>query len=253
MAARLYLRSKNSKPRGPFMNPPGEEHTDRSVAPSGLFGRYFRVFFAPDLLFQQLRIRPDWAGAWLLGACLVMAGTLLLSPDLLIATMREGMRAQGQTVPPALLEQVGRFRYLGAAAAFIAWGIWLAIFGGVVTVIFAFLLGHEGTYRQYLAVVAHAHLISATSVLLLVPLRIVAEDAQLLLSVGSFAVFLESGYWLRFLSFIDLFGLWAWTLVGLGVARVGRKESWAGGAVTVLMIPVTIAAILAIFTGRTGG
>ena len=234
-------------------NPVGEEHTDHAAAPPGLLGRYVRVFFAPDLLFQQLRIRPEWTGAWLLGACLVMVGTLFLPPDLLVATMRERILAQGQTVPPALLEQVSRFRYVGAAGAFISWGILLAIFAGLVTLIFAFLLGHEGTYRQYLAVVAHAHLISATSVLLLVPLRIVAEDAQLLLSVGSFAIFLESGYLLRFLSFIDLFGLWVWTLVGLGVARVGRKESWAGGVVTVLMIPVTIAAVLAIFTGRTGG
>jgi hypothetical protein len=207
------------------------------------------VFFAPDVLFRELRTRPDWAGACLLGACLVMTGTLLLPNDLLISTMRERMMAQGQTVPPALLEQVERFRYLGAAGAFLAWGLFLAFFTGVVTLLFAFLLGHEGTYRQYLAVLAHAHLVSATSVVLLVPLRIVAEDAQLLLSVGSFAVVLESGYLLRFLSFIDLFGLWVWTLVGLGVARIGRKESWAAGAMTVLMIPVTIAAVLAIFSG----
>jgi hypothetical protein len=182
------------------------------------------------------------------GSSVAISACFLLPSDLLIATMRERVMEQGQTVPPAVLEQVGRFRYLGAAGSFIAWGIFLAFFAGVVTLFFAFLLGHEGTYRQYLAVVAHAHLVSATSVVLLVPLRIVGEDAQVLLSVGSFAVFLESGYLLRFLSFIDLFGLWVWTLVGLGVARIGRKESWAAGAVTVLMIPITIAAVLAIFT-----
>ena len=31
---------------------------------------------------------------------------------------------------------------------------------GLVTLFLAFLIGHEGTYRQYLAVVAHAHLIA---------------------------------------------------------------------------------------------
>jgi hypothetical protein len=75
----------------------------------------------------------------------------------------------------------------GAVAAFVFWAIMLAVFAGVVTVFLAFLLGHEGTYRQYLAVVAHAHLISATSGILLLPLRIAAEDAQLLLSLGAFA------------------------------------------------------------------
>jgi hypothetical protein len=75
------------------------------------------------------------------------------------------------------------------------------------------------------------------------------EDAQLLLSLGRFALFLEPNYILRFLSSLDLFGLWAWVLVGLGAARVGRKKSWAFGCVAVLMIPATRAAVLAIFRG----
>ena len=137
----------------------------------------------------------------------------------------------------------------GAVAAFVFWAIMLAVFAGVVTVFLTFLLGHEGTYRQYLAVVAHAHLISATSGILLLPLRIAAEDAQLLLSLGAFARFLEAGYVLRFLSFLDLFGLWAWLLVGLGAARIGPKESWVGGTVIVMLIPLTMAAVIAIFTG----
>ena len=106
--------------------------------------------------------------------------------------------------------------------------------------------------RQYVRIVergSRAHLISATSTLLLLPLRIIGEDAQLLLSLGSFAVFLDDGYVLRLLSVLDLFGLWAWVLVGLGAARIGRKESWWFGAVAVLMIPVTMAALVAIFTG----
>jgi hypothetical protein len=37
--------------------------------------------------------------------------------------------------------------------------------------------------------------------------------------------------------------------VGLGVARIARKESWALGVVIVMVIPVTIAAVLAVFTG----
>jgi hypothetical protein len=231
------------------MNAAGEEHTDQEAHPPGLFNRYFRVFFSPDLLFQGLRGRPDWVGALLLGGCLVAAGTLLIPPELTLATLRERMLEQGQPVPPGF-EDVGRWlRYGIAGAAFVSWSIVLSIFAGLVTVFFAFLLGHEGTYRQYLAVVAHAHLIAATSGILLSPLRIVMEDAQLLLSLGTFAAFLEPGYMLRFLSFLDLFGLWSWVLVGLGAARIGRKKSWTFGCVSVLMIPVTTAAVIAIFTG----
>ncbi len=231
------------------MNAGGEGHTDQEADLPGLFGRYIRVFTSPDTLFQGLRTRPEWAGAMLLGGCLVLAATALIPPELTIATLRERMLEQGQAFPPGFADRMEAIRLGGAVAAFVAWSIMLAVFAGVVTVFFAFLLGHEGTYRQYLAVVAHAHLISATSGVLLAPLRIATEDAQLLLSVGAFATFLEAGYLLRFLSFLDLFGLWAWLLVGLGAARIGRRESWAGAAVIVLVIPLTMAAVIAIFTG----
>ena len=231
------------------MNTAKEQHTDQVATLPGLFGRYICVFTAPDILFQGLRGRPDWAGAMFLGAGLVAAGTLLIPPDLTLATLREAILARGQPVPPGLEDQGALIRFAGAAAAFVFWPILMAFFAGLVMLFFAVLLGHEGTYRQYLAVVAHAQLIVATSGILLSPLRVAMEDAQLLLSVGAFATFLEPSYLLRFLSFLDLFGIWAWVLVGLGAARIGRKESWAGGTLFVLMIPVTMAAVIAIFTG----
>ena len=93
----------------------------------------------------------------------MLAGTFLIPPELTVATLRERMLGQGQVFPPALAERIAAIRVGGAVAAFVFWAIMLAVFAGVVTVFLAFLLGHEGTYRQYLAVVAHAHLISATS------------------------------------------------------------------------------------------
>ncbi len=231
------------------MDAVGEQHTDQEAILPGLFSRYIRVFFSPDLLFQGLRSRPDWAGALLLGAVLAAVGTALIPPDLALATLRETFQAQGQPVPPQLEDLGGVLRYFGATAAVFFWPLRIAFYAGLVMLFFAILLGHEGTYRHYLAVVAHAHLIQATAGILVLPLRIAMEDAQLLLSLGTFGTFLEPGYMLRFLSLLDLFGLWAWVLVGLGAARIGRKESWAGGAVVVLMIPLTVAAVFAIFTG----
>jgi hypothetical protein len=84
------------------MNTAEEQHTGQSDTLPGLFGRYIRVFTAPDSLFQGLRSRPDWAGAMFLGAGLVAAGTALIPPDLLLATLRETLQAQGQPVPPGL-------------------------------------------------------------------------------------------------------------------------------------------------------
>ncbi len=224
-----------------------EKLTEQETAAPGLLRRYFSVFFSPDQLFQGLRSQPAWGGAMLLGACLAAAGTFLLPPELMLGAIREQLLAQGQPVPPAFSNQPGWIRYAFAVAPLISWGILMTIFSGLVMVFFAFLLGHEGTFKQYLSVVVHAHLISATATIVLLPLRIVAEDAQLLLSLGSFAGFLNDGYVLNFLSYLDLFGLWSWLLVGLGVARIARKQSWWFGAVAVMGIPVTMAAVIAIF------
>ena len=226
-----------------------EEHTDLEVSHPGLFSRYLGVFFSPDKVFQGLRSRPDWAGALILGGCLSAVGFMLIPPDLMLATMREQAMAQGQDFPAILGDTPWWIRLVFGAGAFLSWAVFTVVFAGLVMLFFPILLGHEGTYRQYLAVVAHAHLIVATSTILLVPVRIAGEDFRLLLSLGSFAVFLEPGYLLRLLGFVDLFGLWAWLLVGLGAARIGRKESWTFGAVAMLMIPVTIAALSAIFGG----
>ncbi len=247
----LSLSGKNKLEgsESPYMDAVGEEHTDQEAESPGLFTRYFQVFFSPDLLFQGLRTRPDYVGALLLGGGLTAAGLALIPSDLALATFRETLQAQGQQIPPALEDFGGVFRFAGPAAAFVFWPLGMAFFTGLVMLFFPVLLGHDGTYRQYLAVVAHAQLIVATAGILLAPMRIAAEDAQLLLSVGTFATFLEPGYILRFLSLLDLFGLWAWVLVALGAARIARKRSWLGGLIFVLMIPVTIAAVAAVFPG----
>ena len=231
------------------MNAVGEENTLSEAQVPGLFARYIQVFFSPDALFRELRARPNWVGAALLGAGLLAVGVMMLPPDLLLATIREQALAQGQPVPQSFEDLAGVFRYVGGAAAFVFWPIGLAVYAGVVTVIFAFLLGHEGTYKQYLAVVAHAQLVATTGSVLVAPLRIAMDDAQLLLSLGTFVPFLDDGYLFRFLSLVDLFGIWTWVLVGLGAARIARKKSWAVGCVFVLMIPILTAAVAAIFAG----
>ena len=184
-----------------------------------------------------------------LGAGLILAGAALLPSELYLDVLRQRFLEQGQPVPRGMEDNVSLIRFSGAAAAFIGWFVIMAAFAGLVTFVFAFILGDQGTYRQYLAVVVHAQLIAATSGLVVLPLKIIAGDLQLLLSVGTFAFFLEDGYLFRFLSLLDLFGLWGWAVVGLGVARIGRREAWVSAAVGLLVIPVGIAAVIAIFNG----
>lgn len=224
------------------------EQTEEEPLP-GLASRYLNVFVSPGALFDRLRERPVWAGAALLGAVFALAAGALIPVDITMAALREQMMAQGRSMPPGL-EAGAKFMRIGLGVfGFIFWFVMVAFFAGIVTFVFAFVMGHEGRYRQYLAVVAHTQLIAATGALLIVPLRISTRDPELVLSVGTFLPFLGDGYLLRWMSLLDLFGLWGWVLVGLGAATVGRKGSWVSAAIIMLTIPVGMSALIAIFTG----
>ena len=226
------------------------DETREGQAPfPGLASRFVQVFVSPGALFERLVEKPVWGGAMILGAAMVLVGVALLPPDLYLAEIRQSFLQRGQPFPSEIERSVGLVRIGGAVAAVVSWSVILAVFAGLVTVVFAFILGDEGTYRQYLSVMVHAQLVAAMSGLVVLPLKIMAGDLRLLLSVGTFAFFLEDGYAFRFLSLLDLFSLWAWMLVGLGAARIGRREAWVPGAVGLLVIPVVLAAIIAIFNG----
>ena len=137
----VFLGRTSTWSLNPTMNAGGNEETDQEA---DLPGRYTRVFASPDVLFRGLRTRPEWLGAMLLGGCLVLAGTLLIPPELTLATLRERMQEQGRAFPPGMADRMQTIRFGGAAAAFVAWFVVLNIFAGVVMVFFAFLLGHEG-------------------------------------------------------------------------------------------------------------
>jgi hypothetical protein len=211
--------------------------------------RVLNVFVAPGELMAGLKDRPAWAGALLLGAVVVALSAILLPTEIFMATVREATLERGGSVPDNLESMAGLVRIGGVVAGFVSWWIIAAIMAGLLTLIFAFMLGDRGTYRQYLAVIAHAFLISAVGALAILPLRIAAQDASMLLSVGTFMPFLEDGYPARALRLLDLFGLWSWAIVGIGVAALEPKRT-VGVAIAIAMVfPVAIALIFGIFGG----
>ncbi len=226
-----------------------DETPEAAAAFPGLLNRFVQVFVSPGALFDRLVERPVWGGAMALGAGLVLLGVAFLPPELYLAEVRQSFLERGQPVPPGIDNSVGLIRFGGAAAAVVSWGVLMAAFAGLVTFVFAFIMGDEGTYRQYLAVLVHAQLIAAVSGLVVLPLKVMAGDLRLLLSLGTFAFFLEDGYVFRFLSLLDLFSLWGWMVVGIGAAKIGRREAWVPAALGLLVIPVGLAALIAIFNG----
>ncbi len=197
--------------------------------------RIVAVFVSPGRLFEQLREKPVWGTTMLLLVVLNVVMMFLLPAELFEEQIRSSIEQSGADagdVPIDTMVTIGR--YSGIAMAGVMGAVGSFIIGTVLFFVFATLLGDNGRFRQYLSVVVHALLVSSVGALIQVPLKRSAGDMELVLSLGTFAPFLDEGFLLSFLSAIGLFGIWCAMLMGLGITRIQPTRGW-GGAFSIVM------------------
>jgi hypothetical protein len=211
--------------------------------------RLFQVLVAPGDLFTALRGNPAWAGALLVGAVLVAGSALLIPMDLMMDAARQQLISQGQAVPPNLESTGGIIRVMSVVGPFVSWFIWALFLALVVWLVFGVLLGDEGRFKHYLAVVSHGLFIAALGALATLPLKLFQQDLTLNLSLASFAFFLEDGYLLRVLRLLDLFALWGYAVMAIGVTKIDPRRGLAGPLVVLFGFAVVFAAVFGIFGG----
>ena len=205
-----------------------------------LWSRLLHVFLAPGSLFAALRERPRWVGALLLGAVLVTVSSAVLPTEVWNEMARRQILESGRPVP----EDFGggmAFRVGATVGTAVFWVVWSFVVAALVTFVFGVLLGDDGRYRQYLAVTAHGFLVAAVGALLTVPLKIVQRDPQLTLNLGLF-VPLDEGYLLNLLTMLDLFLLWSFVVVSIGIHEVDPRRGVGSAAVVMLGFAVLMAA-----------
>ncbi len=224
------------------------EETTTSTLPS-LPQRVMQVFFSPGELFTALRDKPVWFGALAAGAALIFLSTVFIPTDMWVEFSRAQMIEQGQQVPAGFESSGPIIRIVSTVVGPMGFFLMAFILTGVIFLFFSFLFGDDGRYVQYLSVYSHATIISALGALLLLPLKLVQGDPSVTLSLGTFAFFMEEGYPLRVLKMIDLFGLWAFAVMALGVTKIDPKRSF-GSALTFFM---TLALAFAFIFGLFGG
>ncbi|TVP76835.1 MAG: hypothetical protein EA352_04905 [Gemmatimonadales bacterium] len=245
-------------------DPPRSEAPAPATAPDpetpalpSLPARIVQVFFSPGDLFQALRHAPGWGlGALVVGALLAAIGVLvpgLFGLEAFEETIRDSMVEAGQDVPADVSTWALVSWTVGVAAAAIFWPVVAVLSAGLYALVFLFLFGYEGSFRQLLNITAHALLVPAVAAVLLIPLRVVTGDFTASLTAAAFFPFLEDGFLLTLLTFTDLFNLWCYALVGLGAALMdGRKSVGQGVTISVataLIITVVVAAVVNAFSG----
>lgn len=209
--------------------------------------RLLDVFFSPSKLGRELARDPRWIGALLVMLGLIALSSALLPAEMFAEVQRRAALQRGVTPPPMSDQTLRMIRIFAVAGAPLAVGIVSFIFAGLYTFLFAFVLGDQGRFRQYLAVTAHAGMIPALFAVALVPLRIRTGDPQFGLNLASFLVFLEPGYLLNVFRMMDLTQLWASAVTAWGVHEIDRKRSFTSAFAILVAFVLAVALVFARF------
>jgi hypothetical protein len=125
----------------------------------------------------------------------------------------------------------------------------LLVQSGILMGVFTALLGGQATFRQYLAVGAHAGLVGAVGQLLTLPLIVQRGSASASISLGVL-VPPGDGFLPAFLGVLNVFLIWQVALLGVGVAAVNRSRSAATPLAVLFGIFLAVAAAVALFQTR---
>jgi hypothetical protein len=222
--------------------------TSAPLAAYPLGRRVVDTFVAPGRLFEHFRAHTPWVGPLLIAIAAGLLIVFVIPHELYVEQARETIRRTPVgTEMPSAETLAGFARAAGAASVVFGAPIAAFVLAGILTLVFSVLGGGDARYVQYLAVATHTMLISALGGLVALPVQLMTGNLEARLSLGLLAPFLEPGsFAAHFFNGLDIFGVWAIVVTGLGVHVVNRRPSW--GVATAILLGLYLA-VLAIMAG----
>lgn len=217
-----------------------------------LFTRLIHTFVSPGKMAETVAEHPRWIGAMLVGAVLLSLSIALMPLELLEEVQRRAIIARGGTMQEIPDNARTFIRIVSIAAPAVAFAVFAFIGAALTTFIFAFVLGDEGSYKQYLAVGVHAAIIPTLAGVVLAPMRIAAEDPQLTINLSTFFIFLPEGYASNVLQAMDVTQIWSSLVAAMGIHAIDERRSFGSAAAIQLGILFVIALIAGWFLTRAG-
>jgi hypothetical protein len=214
--------------------------------------RLLQAIVSPGKMNAAVAENPKWIGAMLVCAAL-LALSIALLPYELFEEMQRRMTIQSgrpvQEVPENVQTIIRVISIAGAAIGFIV----ISFFGAAITTfLFAFVLGDEGKYKQYLAIGVHAAVIPTLVAVLLIPMRIAAGDPQLTINLSTFLVFLPDGMIYNTFRAMDISQIWSTLVMAQGIHAIDHRRSYGSAVAIQLAILLVIALIAGWFLTRQG-
>jgi len=215
--------------------------------------RLINVFVSPGKLMDQLADRPSWVAVLLLTTFISAVTAALVPAELIYETIREQMIQQGVDVGDFGEAQMTALRY-GRIPGAVIFSLLLQFgIAGLYSVIFIFILGDDGRYKQYLAAVSHGWFIPVVIGVLLLPLIIQTQNLELRLTVDVFiGSFFEPGFVRNVAKLLDFTVIWSILVIAQGAHAIDRRRSFASAATIMLTIFFLYAIAIGFVQVRSG-
>lgn len=237
--------------------------TGANPAPKSLIARFIGVITAPTDTFRSVVAVPRWFGML---ALVTLGIALFTTAPMLTEAGREAAlnqqvtqseRWSGQPVSDQQYEAMRRMSgitpYITAAGVLVMVPLMTLITGGILYAIFNAAMGGNATFKQVIAVVAHASVISMLSAAFTAPVNLARGTMG---SATTFGVLLpmvdENSFLGRLLGMLDLFMIWYVIVLAIGLAVLYRRRTQPI-AITLFGIYAGIVVVIAMVMSRMGG
>ena len=233
--------------------------TSAPAAPAkgkSLPARVVGVFVSPRATYADVAARPRWLGAFLVGSLVAIVGLFVLfstevGQQAWLDQQVKGAESFGRTISDQQYEGMERIapyiRYIVAGGYLVFIPIVLAAVSGILLGVFNALLGGDASFKQVLAVMSHAGLITAFQTIFAVPLDYLRETLSSPTTLAVFLPFIEEDTFVgRLMGSIDLFQIWGTLSLAIGLGVLYKRRTAPIAWTMFLVYFVIVAAVSAI-------
>ena len=231
-------------------------------ASKGLLARIIGIITAPKDTFVSVVAFPRWFTLLTISAVLIaFFAALPMTTDAgrqaAIDQQVQQRKAFGVETDDAQYAQIERMSkimpYITAVSVLVMSPIMVLVIGGILFAIFNAALGGEASFKQMLAVVVHAGVISTVSAIFSGIINYFRGAVGSVATLGALLPMLpEKSFLASLLGAIDVFLIWWIVVLAMGLAVLYRRRTQPI-AISLLAVYGVIAIVIAVVKSRVGG
>lgn len=231
-------------------------------ASKGLLARFIGIITAPKDTFTSVVAAPKWFGILAVSAVLIAFFTALpMTTDAgrqaaidQQVQQRQAFGIETDDATYARIEQMSKIMpYMTAGSVLVFSPIMVLVIGGILFAIFNAALGGEASFKQVLATVTHAGVISTVSAVFSGIINYFRGAVGSVANLGALLPMLpEKSFLASFLGAIDVFMIWYVVVLAIGLAVLYRRRTQPI-AISLFAVYGLIAIVIAVVKSRAGG